>query len=40
MPSDADALLATVFTVIAARNPHTGTTSRHDPRTRRTMPSP
>ncbi|MEU9379880.1 MFS transporter [Streptomyces sp. NPDC048279] len=34
------ALLATVFTVIAARNPHTGTTSRHDPRTRRTMPSP
>ncbi|WP_432176424.1 MFS transporter [Streptomyces sp. Tue6028] len=32
----ASALVATLFTVIAARNPHTGTTSRHDECTRQT----
>ncbi|MGX1548803.1 MFS transporter [Streptomyces adustus] len=36
----ASALLATLFTVIAARNPHTDATSRHEECTRQTMPSP
>jgi hypothetical protein len=34
------ALVATLFTVIAARNPHTDTTSQHDEYSRQISPSP
>jgi hypothetical protein len=34
------ALVATLFTVIAARNPHTDTTSQHDECSRQISPSP